>query len=66
MKCVGVKCTHLYEGWSGVGGRGGEGVGWGGAFVGLSRDSEQRLLLPIEAMCAMYFTIYVPFASIYL
>ena len=42
---------------------GGEG---GGAFVGLSRDSEQRLLLPIEAMCAMYFTIYVPFASIYL
>ena len=50
----------------GGGGGGGRGVGWGGAFVGLSRDSEQRLLLPIEAMCAMYFTIYVPFASIYL
>ena len=43
----------------------GEGVG-GWAFVGLSRDSEQRLILPIEAMCAMYFTIYVPLASIYL
>ena len=30
-------------------------VGCCGAFAGLSRDSEQRLLLPIEAMCAMYF-----------
>ena len=43
----------------------GEGVG-GWAFVGVYRNSGQRVLLPIEAMCAMYFTIYVPFASIYL